>query len=165
MATSADWELLGDTIEFQLDNDLIQRGSAWGNGTRPQAVSADQTITADSLVFDLPNQVLNEVVAIGNGHATTKGDSLGQGSDWIAGDTVVASFGEQETGRGLHTLVAHGNATSFYHIYVDSIEAAQPAINYARGRLITVRRVNCRLCFVVHFFVSLIMKVTPCKFE
>ena len=25
--------------------------------------------------------------------------------------------------------------------------------------------VDCRLCFVVHFFVSLIMKVTPCKLE
>ena len=30
VATSADWKMLGDTIEFELDNDLIQRGTAWG---------------------------------------------------------------------------------------------------------------------------------------
>ena len=144
VATSADWEMIGDTIEFELDNDLIQRGSAWGTSTRPQAVSDDQRITADSLIVDTPDQILTEVRGIGNGHAMTQTDSV-EASDWIAGDTVVASFGEQDTGRGLTMLAALGSARSFFHIFDDSTEVGLPAINYARGREITVRFENGEL--------------------
>lgn len=137
VAMSADWKMTGDTIEFELDDDMIQRGSAWGTSTRPQAVSAEQTITADSLIIETPDQILTEVRGIGNGHAMTHADST-KASDWIAGDTVVASFGEQDTGRGLTMLAALGSAQSFFHIFEDSTEVGLPAINYARGREITV---------------------------
>ena len=138
VAMSNEWEMMGDTIEFELANDLIQGGSAWGTGTRPQAVSDEQTITADSLIIVAPDQVLTEVTGVGNGHATTQPDSVAL-SDWIAGDTVVASFGEQESGRGLTMLAALGGARSYYHIFDDSTGVGAPAINYARGREITVR--------------------------
>lgn len=57
-AQSADWRVLGDTIEFVLEDDLVQAGAAWGDSKQPQAISATQTIEADSLAIDAPDQIL-----------------------------------------------------------------------------------------------------------
>ena len=138
-ATSNDWQLTGDTIEFVLANDLIQRGAAWGDSIRPEAVSLQQTITADSLAIDAPDQVLTEVRGIGDGLARTRPDSGTVAEDWLAGDTVVARFDSTDSGgRTLAWLLAIGEARAFYHVYEDSTRTGLPAINYARGRRITV---------------------------
>lgn len=134
---SADWRVVGDTIEFLLANDLIQAGSAWGDSTLPQAVSVSQTIQADSLAIDAPNQLLTEVRGYGRARATAI-DSLSARSDWMSGDTVIARFDSTATGnRHLSRLEAHSNAHAFYHVYNEEDRARPPAINYSRGRHIT----------------------------
>jgi lipopolysaccharide export system protein LptA len=148
-AVSAEWRAVGDTIEFTITDNRIQAGGVWGESTRSVAESAEQTIEADSLAIDAPDQVLEQVRAYGAARATTEADSV-RPTDWIEGDTVVAHFGEFETGRrGLQRLEATGNARALYHIYPGLDTAEQPAINYSRGRRIvaffkgeTLDRVN-----------------------
>lgn len=135
-ATSAEWRAVGDTIEFRIADNRIQSGGVWGDSTRSVAESAEQTIVADSLAIDAPDQLLQEVRAFGTARATTKRDSVRQ-SDWIEGDTVVARFGELETGsRGLQRLEAVGNARALYHIYLSQDTEERPSINYSRGKRI-----------------------------
>jgi hypothetical protein len=148
-AVSAEWRALGDTIEFTITDNRIQSGGVWGESTRSVAESAEQTIEADSLAIDTPDQVLEQVRAFGAARATTEADSV-RPADWIEGDTVVAHFGEVETGgRGLQRLEATGNARALYHIYTGLDTEERPAINYSRGRRIvaffkreTLDRVN-----------------------
>ncbi len=136
-ALSADWRVVGDTIEFRLANDLIQAGSAWGDSTLPRAISVSQTIEADSLAIDAPGQLLTEVRGYGGARATAI-DSLNAQSDWMSGDTVIAHFDSTEAGaRHLSRLEAHNNARALYHVYEDANRVRPPAINYARGRRIT----------------------------
>ena len=137
-ATSSEWRIVGDTIEFEVVDDMIQAGTAWGDSTRPRAMSQAHTITADSLAVDLPNQELTEVRAFGNAVATSKTDSLDIEADWMAGDTVIAWFGSTESGaRTLAKLVAAGNAHAFYRIYNEEDSSAAPGLNYSRGLRIT----------------------------
>jgi lipopolysaccharide export system protein LptA len=136
-AESADWRVLGDTIEFVLANDLIQAGGAWGDSTVPRALSSTQTFEADSLVIDAPDQLLSEVRGYGRAKATSV-DSLGARSDWMTGDTVVAQFDSGAVvGRHLARLEARSNARAFYYIHDQMDLSRPPAINYSRGRRIT----------------------------
>lgn len=133
-ATSADWEIVGDTIMFSVLNDLIQAGAAWGDSTRPLATSQAYAIGADSLAVDTPDQELEEVRGYGNALATTSSDSSGSDPDWMAGDTVTARFYGTETGgRALAQLTAAGNARAFYKIIDEADSTGAPAINYSRG--------------------------------
>ncbi len=136
-AISESWTALGDTIEFTIADNKIQAGGVWGDVTRSVAQSALQTIQADSLAIDAPNQVLSEVRAYGAARAKTMPDSTKE-EDWIEGDTVIARFGDLETGsRGLIMLDAAGDARAFYRVYGEDPEQ-RPAINYSRGRRIMV---------------------------
>ncbi|NIM50295.1 MAG: hypothetical protein GTN62_09045 [Gemmatimonadales bacterium] len=139
-ATSAEWQMAGDTIEFNVANDLIQGGGVWGDSTRPRAMSQSHTIVADSLALDAPDQVLTEVRGFGAARATTHADSLTTEADWMAGDTVVARFDSTEAGtRALVMLEARGHAQAFYHIYDEDDRSLTPGVNYARGVRITAR--------------------------
>jgi lipopolysaccharide export system protein LptA len=140
-AESNEWTIAGDTIEFEVARDLIQGGAAWGDSLRPVATSAEQTISADSLVIVAPDQILTEVRGYGSARALTAADSASDAeADWLAGDTLVAEFDEVDEGRrALGMLAATGNAKAFYHIYPAADRTGPPAINYARGRRITVR--------------------------
>ncbi len=137
-AISAEWHAVGDTIQFDVENDRLQGGAIWGSETRPRAVSAAQTIQGDSLALDAPDQVLTEVRAFGRTRATTIVDSVAAIEDWLEGDSLVAQFDEFETGeRGLVLLRARGNARSLYHVYPEGGGDEPPAINYSRGRQIS----------------------------
>jgi hypothetical protein len=133
-ATSSDWRLDADTIQFTFAADKIQSGTAWGDSIRPRALSLDQTITADSLVIEAPGQQLQEVRGIRSARATSKSDSLGlTPPNWMVGDTVVARFDSTDTGkRYLAHLEAQGHAAAFYHIFGDD-KTKDPAISYNRG--------------------------------
>lgn len=146
-AESGEWAVVGDTIEFAVANDRIQRGFAWGRAVRPEAVSARHVIVADSLAFDTPDQVLTEVRGFGAGMASSRRDSLGAEPDWLAGDTLVARFDTTEGGaRALRALSAVGNARAYYHILPATADSlAEPGINYARGRRILVLFAGDRL--------------------
>ncbi len=133
-ATSADWEIVGDTIEFSVQDDMIRRGAAWGKSRRPEARSETYALTADSLVVDTPGQQLSEVRGFGSGLATSLADTMGSENDWMAGDTVTARFDSTETGgRALTQLIALGNARALYKIFDEADSLATPAINYSRG--------------------------------
>ena len=137
--TSADWTVLGDTIEFDVVNDLIQRGRVWGDSVRSRAVSRYYSVTADSLALDAPDQQLEEIRGYGNAHATRR-DSVMEVADWMSGDTVVATFDSSDSGeRTLTMLQAVGNARAFYHISQEEDPDALPAISYSRGARIIAR--------------------------
>lgn len=134
---SAEWRVIGDTLEFVLANDLIQAGSAWGDSIVPRAVSATQNFEGDSLVIDAPDQVLSEVRGYGRAKATST-DSVGARADWMAGDTVIARFDSSEAGgRHLARLEARSNARALYHVFDQTNRTRPPAINYSRGHRIT----------------------------
>jgi lipopolysaccharide export system protein LptA len=138
-ASSSDWQIAGDTVEFDVARDRVQGGRAWGTMLRPRAVSDQHTIEADSLELDAPEQVLTEVRAFGQALAASGGDTLTGETDWLAGDSLTARFEDAESGgRVLREMRAVGNGRAFYHIYPEGREGVA-AINYVRGRIITVR--------------------------
>ncbi len=133
-ATSAEWRIVGDTIEFSVANDMIQQGQIWGDSITPRAMSEQYTITADSMAVDTPDQLLTEVRGFGTGRATSKADSLTNEADWMAGDTLVVRFDSTESGgRSISELIAAGHAQAFYRIPDEADSTAAPAINYSRG--------------------------------
>ncbi len=133
-ATSAEWRIVADTIEFSVANDMIQQGRIWGDSIVPRAMSEQYTITADSMAVDTPDQVLTEVRGFGTGLATSKADSLSGEADWMAGDTLVVRFDSTESGgRTISELIASGHAQAFYRIPDEADSTAVPALNYSRG--------------------------------
>ena len=136
-ATSAEWRLEADTIEFDVTDDQIQGGRAWGDSLRAAARSALRVITADSLAILTPGQRLEAVRAYGAALAVTALDSLDTERDWVAGDTVLAIFADDHT---LARLEAAVGASTRYRVF-EGIGAARilRGINYARGDRILAR--------------------------
>ena len=145
-AVSQDMDLRADTIDLRVHENKLEQAFAWGpNGAR--AVSPTQLITADSLDVRLPGQRIRQVFAIRNAWAQSDPDSTkirSKERDWLRGDTIVASFdstsapSDTSSQPALTRLVAHGNARSFYQVAVSGAPMNRPAINYVRGRTITV---------------------------
>lgn len=132
-AESADFIIQADTVEFDVADNQIQGGNAWGEVQRPFAVSATNTIIADSLAIDAPNQQLEELRGFGTARAISVRDSTDEDPDWIAGDTLVAQFATNElTGRFLEQLVAFGSAAALYRLFSPG-SGDEPDINYSRG--------------------------------
>jgi len=149
-ATSQDWRIMGDTIEFDIEGDLIQGGGVWGDSTRSEAISQTYTIVADSLALDAPDQQLTEVRGFGMGRATSSVDSVIREPDWIEADTIVAHFDSTTAGRReLVMLQATGNARAYYHVADQDDPSLPPSINYSRGVKITARFRNEELQEVV----------------
>jgi len=147
-AVSQDLDLTADTIHLDVDSSRIERARAWGP-TRAVAVSPERRITADSLDVRMPGQQVREVHALGTAHAEMQPDSARVKSserDWVKGDTLVALFdtlARTDTSRQprLRQMVATGRASSFYQVAARGDTARgprPPAINYVRGRIITV---------------------------
>ena len=133
-ATSAEWRMVGDTIELSLADGTLQAAQMWGDSTRPKAMSETYTVVGDSMAVDIPNQLLTEVRAFGRAKATAKTDSVSNEYDWMAGDTLIVRFDSTETGeRTLSELIAAGNAQAYYRIFDEADSTAAPAINYSRG--------------------------------
>lgn len=139
-ATSADWRLLADTLEFHIADNAVQGGLAWGDSTRAHATSALHTMVADSLAIDSPDQALREIRSFGHARSTSVRDSVDGEADWVAGDTVIARFDTSETGeRYLAELDAAGHARALYRIFDPEQSEAEPNINYSRGETILAR--------------------------
>lgn len=144
-AVSNDLDLRADTIDLRISASKLERAYAWGqNGAR--ALSPSQLITADSLDVRMPNQRLRQVYAVRNAWAQSDPDTTkirSRERDWLRGDTIVATFdsvaARDTTSRpSLVRLVSNGAARSYYQIAVAGAPADRPAINYVRGRTITV---------------------------
>lgn len=133
-ATSSDWRLTADTIEFHVADERVEGGLAWGDSLRPNALSATYTMQADSLALDTPGQQLGEIRGFGRALATARADSTSLEPDWVGGDSLVARFddGADAGRRVLKTLEARGNARAFYRVY-DADGTTLAGINYSRG--------------------------------
>ena len=139
-ATSAEWRLLADTVEFDVADRRIQGGRAWTDTTRARAISTTYTITADSLAIDTPGQRLTELRGFRRGVATSKSDSLQPEPDWMAGDTIVARFDTTALGaRILSRLTARGGAQAFYHVPDPDHPRGPAGVSYSRGNQIAAR--------------------------
>jgi len=146
-AESAEWHVVADTVAFDLRDDRVQSGQAWGDSSQARAVSEVNTITADSLAIDAPEQVLHEVRGIGRAQAWSQRDSSDTEPDWIAGDSVVARFAPTAEGRSaLDGIEASGAARALYRIFPEGAGAdAMPDLSYSRGQRITAQFTAARL--------------------
>jgi hypothetical protein len=143
-ATSAEWHLVADTVQFDLADDRIQGGNAWGDSLRPEATSLATIMVADSMAIDSPGQVLEEVRGIGDAVARSRRDSTDTEPDWVAGDTVTARFSGGPTGgRELSEILSQGAARALYRVYPEG--ATTPDLSYSRGDRILARFVAARL--------------------
>ena len=144
-AESQDIELVADTIDMRLTDNLLQRAYAWGT-SRARATSPTQDIVADSLDVTMPAQTVREVRAIGKAFAEAVPDSTKIRSterDWLKGEIIVARFHPVATGDTasrpqIRDLLATGEASSLYQIATSEGRNNAPAMNYVRGRTIAV---------------------------
>ncbi|MEJ7808921.1 MAG: hypothetical protein WKG32_00755 [Gemmatimonadaceae bacterium] len=144
-AVSEDVTLTADTLDFRMGESKLQRAYAWGK-SRARAVSPSYDIVADSLDVEMPGQRVQRVVGVRNAHAESAPDSLKIRSterDWMDGDTIVARFdtlrASDSTARAeIRELKALGHARSYYQLGAQDSTALKPAINYVKGKTITV---------------------------
>ena len=72
--------------------------------------------------------------SFGVAQATSLLDTLTADPDWMAGDTLVARFGDAPSGRRILVLLeARGNAQAFYNIFESPLRIGPPSLNYSRG--------------------------------
>jgi hypothetical protein len=144
---SKDIDLVADTIDLRTDKQKLNRAFAWGKG-RARARSPGRDIFADSIDVQMPNQQIREVHALRNAYAESDPDSTKLKSkerDWVKGDTLLAQFDsvarnpkDTSTNARLRQMIANGNASSFYQVPSGKSPTDRPALNYVRGRIITV---------------------------
>ena len=160
IATSEDLVLRADTLDLRVVDDLLQRAIAWGK-SRARAASPTQTMIADSIDVLLPAQRVRTLYAIRAASAegapdTTKFRTTEK--DRLTGDTIIAHFDtvparDTTTKPRIRQLVAIGSktalATSLQHLPPRDSSVCKPAINYVRGRLITVSFDSAKVSTVV----------------
>jgi hypothetical protein len=158
-ANSEDLNLKSDTIDLRVSQDLLQRAIAWGK-SRARATSPTQSMLADSIDVRMPGQRVRELYAIRNASAegmpdTTKFRTTEM--DRLTGDTIIARFDtvparDTSSKPRIRQLVAIGStsslATSLQHLPPRDTSLCVPAINYVRGRLITVNFDSARVSTV-----------------
>lgn len=142
-AVSTQVDLVADTIGLDLDQRTLSQTLAWGDSIRPRALAAQYEIRGDSVAFDTPGQVLREVRAFRTAWVGGRVDSLTRERDWMAGDTVVATFTTWDSAGTPRTtlgqLEARGAARSYYRVADAKVPGGLPSINYSRGERITVQ--------------------------
>ena len=160
VATSEDLLLRSDTIDLRIVDDLLQRAIAWGRG-RARATSVNQSMLADSIDVRLPAQRIRELYAVRGASAEGAPDTTRfrtTDKDRLTGDTIVARFDSaavrDTAGKPrIRQLVAIGSkaslATSLQHLPPRDSSICRPAINYVRGRLITVDFDSAKVSTVV----------------
>jgi len=143
-ANSQDLTLRSDTIDLRVHNDSLVRAFAWGP-SRAHANSPTQNMIADSLDVQLPNQRVREVRALHKAFAEGKPDSTihADTTNWLRGDTIVAYFDtlppvDTSKGPEIKKLVSIDSAEAFYNLAPSDTSLHRPAINYVKGRIITI---------------------------
>ena len=144
-AHSEDLDLKSDTIDLRVANDLLQQAIVWGK-SRAHATSPTQNMVADSINVIMPAQHVRELHAVRDAVAEALPDTTKfhtKEKDRLTGDTIVAYFDpvppkDTTTKPKIQLLVATGNATSLQHLAPRDTSLCLPAINYVKGRQITV---------------------------
>ena len=138
--------LTSDTVDLRLTDGLADRAFAWGP-KRATAVSPDRDLIADSIAAYLPRQRVREIHALRKAVARSVPDTARVRSnerDVLRGDTIVARFdtlaAQRDTTKTppVKQLVAVGSATAFNQLASSEGREGRPALNYVRGRVITV---------------------------
>jgi hypothetical protein len=159
VANSDDLNMRSDTIDMRVTDDQLQRAIAWG-ASRARATSPSQTMVADSIDVLLPRQRVRELHAVRKASAegapdTTKFRTTEK--DRLTGDTIIAYFDtiptkDTTSKPRIRLLVATGTpgslATSLQHLPPRDTAVCVPAINYVRGRQITVHFDSARVSTV-----------------
>ena len=148
---SQDATLTADTLDFRLADGRLQRVFAWGK-SRSRATNPTYDILSDSMDVRMPDQRMREIRSIRQAFAQSVPDTTKVHTterDWLRGDTIFAYFDSSAAARAdtskqpvLRSLVAIGHASSFYQLAPRDTAATGPAINYVRGRTITVAFAN-----------------------
>jgi hypothetical protein len=142
-AISKDVDLVADTIGLDLEKEKLVQTVAWGDSITPHAMTGDYEIRGDSVAFDTPGQLLTEIRSYAKAWVAGRVDSVSHERDWLTGDTVVASFAQQDSAGTTHTvlrqLAASGTARSYYRVSDRRKHDGLPSINYSRGDRITIR--------------------------
>lgn len=156
VANSEDLNMRADTIDLRVSDDLLQRAIAWGK-SRARATSESQSIVADSIDVLMPAQRIRELHALRDASAegapdTTKFRTTEK--DRLTGDTIVSRFDtlpakDTASKPRIRELVAIGHATSLQHLPPRDTALRIPAVNYVRGRLITVTFDSAKVSTVV----------------
>ncbi len=144
--TSDSLTLTSDTVDIRLTEGVMNRAFAWGP-KRATAVSPDRDLIADSIAAYLPGQRIREIHALRKAVARSVPDTAKLRSterDVLRGDTIVARFDTLAAARDttknppVRQLIAVGSATAFNQIASSEGREGRPALNYVRGRIITV---------------------------
>jgi hypothetical protein len=150
VATSDSLTLRSDTIDLRVVNDLLDHAYVWGKTSRARALSPSQDLIADSLDVWMPAQRVQLVRALPHAFAQGRPDTTRfkverpDTTDWLVGDTIVATFDSLKTPRDtsrnpdIKQLIATGHASSLYHVAPSDSNEKRWGLNYVTARLITV---------------------------
>jgi hypothetical protein len=142
--------MTADTIDFRMSAGLLQRMYAWGK-SRAHAVNPQYDVIADSIDLRMPGQRTREIRAIRKAYAQSMPDTAKlhtKERDWMRGDTITAHFdstqapGDTSSQPQMRQLVSQGSAQSFYQLAARDSGVVGPAINYVKGRDITIAFAN-----------------------
>jgi hypothetical protein len=142
--------MTADTIDFRMDAGLLQRMYAWGK-SRAHAVNPQYDVLADSIDLRMPGQRTREIRAVRKAFAQSTPDTAKlhtKEKDWMRGDTITAHFdsvqvaGDTSRQPQMRRLVSHGSAQSFYQLAAKDSGVVGPAINYVKGRDISIAFAN-----------------------
>lgn len=149
-ATSDSLTLRSDTIDLRVVNDLLDHAYVWGKTSRARALSPSQDLIADSLDVWMPGQRVQLVRALPHALAQGRPDTTRfklerpDTTDWLVGDTIVATFDSLTSPRDtsknpdIKQLVATGHASSLYHVAPSDSNEKRFGLNYVTARVITV---------------------------
>lgn len=176
-AVSQELHLMSDTIDLRTVDDKLERAFAWGP-SRAHAITPDRDILADSIDAHLPGQVLRQVRSIRKAYAQSVPDTVKiktKEKDWMKADTIVAYFdstdtlrapdssakptpgggvsAQQDTSREtpqpeVKTVVGTKDARAFYQMAPKDTTLHRPALNYTRGREITIHMLHKAVQYV-----------------
>lgn len=142
-AVNKEWTLVADTIAIDVNQRKVERTLAWGDSLRPVATSPKYEIRADSLALDTPEQQIREARAFGKAWLGGQVDSATKERDWLAGDTVLATFAPHDSAGTARTALSRltaRDAARSYRLERDSSAKAdaRPSISYALADEIVV---------------------------
>ncbi len=146
VATSKDLTLHADTIDFRVNNDVLERAMAWGGKGRAAARSPADSLLADSIDVIMPHQRAREIHAVGRAYAESKPDTVRfrtKDMDWMRGDTIIALFDTippKDTTQAprVKRLIAIDSAKAYYNMAPRDSTVCVPAISYSLGHRIVV---------------------------
>ncbi|MEO7039478.1 MAG: hypothetical protein ABI446_07960 [Gemmatimonadaceae bacterium] len=142
--------MTADTIDFRMDAGLMQRAYAWGK-SRAHAVNPIYDVLSDSIDLRMPGQRTREIRAVRKAYAQSLPDTAKlhtKEKDWMRGDTITAHFdssqtpGDTSSQPQMKQLIAQGSAQSFYQLAAKDSGVVGPAINYVKGRDISILFAN-----------------------